>query len=80
MFKPNVMKAQMVLFTFLWRNNGQEFFSRIDVIQYFVNYSYKNKKDHQSYKIYFNPKNYSVEDELATLSSTPDDASVWYKN
>ena len=54
-------------------------FERLDVIQYVGNSLYEDKEDNNSYRIYFDPKKYSVKEELATLSSIPDDATVRYK-
>ena len=51
-------------------------FSNMDIIQYVGNSSYKDRKDQQSFRIYFNPETYSVEEELAILSSTPEGASI----
>ena len=57
----------------------KETFHRMDVIQYVGNSLYKDKEDNNSYRIYFDPKKYSVKEELATLSSIPEDATVRYK-
>ena len=50
--------------------------SKIDIIQYVVNSYYKDKKDQKPYRIYFNPQTYSVDEEMSTLSSIPDEATV----
>ena len=51
-------------------------FSDIDVIQYVGDSCFKDKKDQKSYRIYFNPETYPINEELSTLSSTPDDATI----
>ena len=51
-------------------------FSDIDIIQYVGDSCFKDKKDQKSYRIYFNPETYPINEELSTLSSTPDDATI----
>ena len=55
---------------------GKKTFPNIDIIQYIGNSCFKDKKDQKSYRIYFNPETYPINEELSTLSSTPDDATI----
>ena len=57
-------------------STDKENFSDIDIIQYVGNSYYKDKKDQKSYRIYFNPQTYSVDEEMSVLSSTPEEATV----
>ena len=63
--------------TVLWRvKMNSSIQGNMYIIQY-VGYScFKDKRDQKSYRIYFNPETYPINEELSTLSSTPDDATI----
>ena len=46
-----------------------------NVLQYIGNPCYKDKKEKESYRIYFDPSKYPVDDEWESINSLPKDAS-----
>ena len=48
----------------------------MDITQYVGQSRFKDKEGSGSFRIYFNPKDYSVQQELETIANLPDDISV----
>ena len=51
-------------------------FKEMDITQFVGNSSYKDKEGVTSYRIYFNPKKYSVSQELESMKNLPHDATL----
>ena len=57
-------------------SQDKENFVQMDIMKFVGNSSYKDKEGATSYRIYFNPQNYSVTDEWNSFANLPEDSTV----
>ena len=48
----------------------------MDILQFIGDPCYKDKKDNKAFRVYLNPIKYPVTEELSTIASLPEDASI----